>query len=87
MIGDHQIPAGLERREQLAVHLGAIDLHVAHVMIGEKERDQIEIAHLRRQRVVVVADDMDDALHRGLLGAQIELVLDLPLDDSAESCA
>src|ERR1035437_7472185 len=81
VIGNQKIAAGLERRKQLAVHLRAIDLHVSHVMISEKERDQIEIAHIRRQWIVVVANDVDDALHRRLLSAKINLVLTLPLYD------
>src|SRR5262249_49961500 len=52
MVGDHQHAAGLERRIELAIHLRAIDLHIGRVVIEEKEGDEVEIAHVSRQRVV-----------------------------------
>src|SRR5450759_4160240 len=79
VISNQKKAAGLKRRKQLSVHLRAIDLHVRHVMISEKECDQIKITNVRRQRIVVVTNDMDDALHCRLLSANIKLVLDLSL--------
>jgi hypothetical protein len=34
-VGDHEHAAGLERREELAVHLGAVDRHVGGVVVEE----------------------------------------------------
>src|SRR6516165_11920290 len=52
MVRDHQIAAGLERRKQSGVHLGAIDAHVGRVMVEEQEGDEVEIANIRGQRIV-----------------------------------
>ena len=52
MVGDDQDGAGLERRKELAVHRSAVDRDIGRVMIVEEERDQIEVAHILRQRVV-----------------------------------
>src|SRR5262249_571352 len=46
MVGDHQHAAGLERRVELAIHLGAVDLHIGRVVVKEKERDEGEIARV-----------------------------------------
>src|SRR6516225_519741 len=42
MVGDDQHAAGLERRVELAIHLGAIDLHIGRVVVEEEERDEVE---------------------------------------------
>jgi hypothetical protein len=52
VVGDHQHAARLERREQLAIHFGTIDPHLGGVVIEEQERDDIEVAHVRRHRIV-----------------------------------
>ena len=57
MIGDHQKASGFQRREQLAIHLGAIDVHVRRVVVEEEERDEVEIVHVRRHRVVEGSHD------------------------------
>ena len=80
MIGDDQKAPGLQRREHLAVHLGAVDRHVGHVVIGEEKRDEVEPADLGRDRIVVIPDHVHDVLHGRFLGADIELVLDDALD-------
>ena len=76
-------PPGFSAANSLAVHRGAIDLHIGDVVIGEEECNQIQSADLGRDRIVEIPDDMHDILHRGLLRADIELVLDEPLDDTS----
>ncbi len=44
MVGDHQHAAGLERRNQLAVHLGTIDIQVDRVVVEEQISDYVEVA-------------------------------------------
>ena len=80
MVGDDEKAAGLQRREHLPVHDGAIDLHVGDVVIGEEEGDQVEARDIGRDRIVEIPDHMHDVLHRRLLGADIELVLDEAFD-------
>jgi hypothetical protein len=57
MIRDHQKAAGLERGEHVAVHLGAIDVHVCRIVVVEEECDQVEIVHAR-----TIADHVGGAL-------------------------
>src|SRR4051812_35025908 len=52
MVGDHEHPAGLERRVELAVHLGAVDRHVGGVVVEEQKRDEVEVAHIGGQWIV-----------------------------------
>ena len=75
MIGDDEKATGLERREHLLVHHGAIDLHIGDVVIGEEEGDHVEVRNIRRDRIVEIPDHMHDVFHRGFLGADVELVL------------
>jgi hypothetical protein len=64
MIGDHQRTAGLERRVELAVHLSTIDGHVSGVVIEEEKGDEVEIAHVRGQRIVEGTRQAHDVLAR-----------------------
>ena len=75
MIGDHQNAARLERGEQLAVHLGAIDRHVGRVVVVEEEGDEVQIARIGRQRVVERPRQHDDVLHRRGLHARLDPLL------------
>src|SRR5262245_817562 len=75
MVGDHQHAAGLERRVELAIHLGAVDLHIGRVVIKEKERDEVEIARVGGQRVVERPRQRDDLRHRRRLHARLEALL------------
>ena len=66
MVGDHEHAAGLERREELAVHLGAIDRHVGGVVVEEEKRDEVEIAHVGGQRIVERPRQAHDVLAAGV---------------------
>jgi hypothetical protein len=63
MVGDDEGTAGLKRSEQFAIHLRTIDRHVAGVVVVEQERDQVEILHARRSRIVERRGVGDDVLH------------------------
>ena len=52
MIGDDKNAAGLERGEQFAIHLRAVDLHVGRVVVVEQEADQVEVRHARWNRII-----------------------------------
>jgi len=52
MIGDDKNAARLERGEQFAIHLRAVDLHVGRVVVVEQEADQVEVRHARWNRIV-----------------------------------
>src|SRR5262245_35812024 len=75
MVGDHQHAAGLERRVEPAVHLGAIDLHISRVVVKEKESDEVEITHVGGQRVVERPRQHDDLRHRRRFHARLEALL------------
>src|SRR6185437_9385087 len=79
VIGNQKIATRFESPKQLAVHLRAINIHICDIVISEKESDKIKIVYVRRYRIVVVTNDVNDTLHHRLLGAKVELVLDLPL--------
>lgn len=64
MIGDHQKAAGLEHREHVAVHLGAINAHVRRIVVKEEECDQVEIVHARRRRIIEGPHVGDGVVHR-----------------------
>src|ERR1700704_270202 len=64
MVGDHQRTARFQRLEQPAIHPCAVDAHERRVVIGEKEGDQIEIAHARWNRIVIVSQHAHDVPHR-----------------------
>ncbi len=72
MVGDHQHAAGFERPEQRAIHLFSVDAHERRVVIGEKEGDQIEIAHAWRNRIVIVSQHAHDVPHRRRFRALVE---------------
>jgi hypothetical protein len=63
--------AGLERREDGAVHPGAIHAEMAEVVIVEHERHQIQRVggNLGRRRVLEAAHDRDDVRGRRILRA------------------
>src|SRR6516165_6569617 len=52
MIGDDKNAARLERGEQFAIHLRAVDLHVGRVVVVEQGGDQVEVRHARWNRIV-----------------------------------
>src|SRR5437899_8773126 len=72
MVGDHQRAAGFEGSEQRAIHLCAVDAHERRVVIGEKEGDEIEIAHARWNRIVIVSQHAHDVPHRRRFRALVE---------------
>ncbi len=80
MVGDDKKTARFQRGEHLPVHLGTIDRHIGHVVVGKEKRDQIEPADAGRYRIVEVSDDMDHIFHGGVLRADVEFVLHHPLD-------
>src|SRR6516225_730202 len=52
MIGDDKNAARLERGEQFAIHLRAVDLHVGRVVVVEQGGDQVEVRNARWNRIV-----------------------------------
>src|SRR5579862_9361663 len=64
MVGQHQKASGLERGKHFAIHFGAIDTHVGRVVVVEEEGDQIEIADVRRDRIVEGPYVGDGVFHR-----------------------
>src|SRR5262249_43244456 len=69
------IAAGLERRVEPAIHLGAIDLHISRVVVKEKESDEVEITHVGGQRVVERPRQHDDLGHHRRFHARLEALL------------
>ncbi len=75
VVGDDEHPARLEGREELAVHRGAIDRHVGRVVIEEEERDEVEVVHVSRHRIVERPRDGDDVLGPRRLQPRLEACL------------
>src|SRR5260221_14447672 len=75
MVGNHQHAARFEHLEQGTVHLRAVDAHERRVVIGKKERDQIEIAHACRDWIVIVSQHAHDVAHRGGFRTLVESLL------------
>src|SRR6266704_793823 len=75
MVGDHQHTARFQRLEQRTIHLCAVDAHERRVVIGEKERDQIEIAHARWNWIVIVSQHAHDVPHRRRLRTLVEALV------------
>ena len=87
MIRDDQEAAGLQRREHLAVHLGAIDRHVGRVVIGEEERDQVEPGDIGRNRIVKARTTCTTFFMAGFWARISNLSLTTRSITSAKSCA
>src|SRR5256712_3311482 len=64
MVGYYQHTARFERLEQPAIHPCAVDVHERCVVIGKKEGDQIEIAHVGRDWIVIGSQHAYDVPHR-----------------------
>ncbi len=75
MVRDYEDAAGFERLEHRPIHLRAIDAHERGVVVGEEERDHVQITHLGRHRIVVVAQNSHDVFHHRLPGALVETFL------------
>jgi hypothetical protein len=54
---------------------GTIDPHGGRIVVVEEERDEIEITHVRRQRIVERPHQQGDVVHRRRLHARLETLL------------
>ena len=62
-------PPGRSALEHRAVHAVAVGAHPDGVVIEEHDVDAVEVARLRRERIVELAIDADDVAHRPALQA------------------
>ena len=60
MVRDDEVSAGLQRREHLLVHRVRGRSPYDEVVVGKIDRDEVEIADIRRHRIVVIARDAGD---------------------------